>query len=197
LNLYEERSVAITFTKQFNQLNEESLNISNLFRVLSFLDAGNISNEMLVNGAEEWLRSQDELQHAPSPSQPTIFQRIKKRKLRLRKEARTISRPDDASKAPQISSESRSLVSLILSPIEFRTAIRKLQNLSLVEHRTDTGNCSLWMHDLLQFTMQEDAMKEETYQEWLRLSVSLICAAFRRIKDPEWSTECEEFMLHL
>jgi hypothetical protein len=45
--------------------------------------------------------------------------------------------------------------------------------------------------------MQADAVKEESYRDWLQLSVSLICAAFRRIKDPEWTSECDEFMPHL
>jgi hypothetical protein len=171
LSPYEERSVGVTLTKQFNRLNEESIDISNLFKVLSFLDPDNIPAEMIVNGAKEWLSSQDELPHAPSPSKPV-----------------------------GISSESRSLVALILSPIRFRTAIQKLQNLSLVEHRTDSGNSLLWMHDLIRFTIQEGARKEETYREWFQSSVSLICAAFRRIEDPKspqrW-TECDVFMPHL
>jgi hypothetical protein len=64
-------------TKQFNQ---ESLDISNLFRVFSFLDAERIPIEMLIDGAKEWLRSQDERQHAssPPPSKPSLFQKIKK-----------------------------------------------------------------------------------------------------------------------
>jgi tetratricopeptide (TPR) repeat protein len=206
LSPYEERSVAITITKQFNRLSEESTDIGNLFKVLSFLNVANIPSEMIVNGAKEWLRSQNGLQHAPSPlpspppSKPTILQKIKSLKLRRRKTADTKSRPDSVTQAPRISSEFRSLVSLILSPTHFRTAIQKLQNLSLVEHRSDSGNSSLWMHDLIQFTMQEGARKEETYRELLQYSVSLVCAALRRIKDPDlpqsWA-ECEEFVLHL
>jgi hypothetical protein len=102
LSPQEERSVPITLTEQFNQLSEESLDISNLFRVLSFLDSENVPTEMLVDGAKEWLRSQNEVQHAPSsstsqsPSNPTILQRTSKSKVRERKEANadTKSSPD-------------------------------------------------------------------------------------------------------
>jgi hypothetical protein len=125
-------------TKQFNQLSEESIDIGNLFKVLSFLDA---AAEMIVNGAKEWLHSQNGLRHTPSPSQskPTILQKIKTLKPRGRKKADMKSRPDSVTQVPPISSEFRSLVSLILWPIHFRMAIQKLQNLSLVEHQLIPG----------------------------------------------------------
>jgi tetratricopeptide (TPR) repeat protein len=186
-----------------SRLNEEFLDISNLFKVLSFLDTENIPVKMLVDGAKEWLRSQDELEHAPSPSpspsKPSLFQKIIW-KLRGRKETNTKPRPGRVASTPRVSSEFRSSVSLILSPIQFRTAIHKLENLSLVESRTDTGSSSLWMHDLIRFTMQEGTRKEEAYREWLQSSVSLVYAAFQLIGDPElpqWWTEYEAFVPHL
>jgi tetratricopeptide (TPR) repeat protein len=200
LNAHEERSVAIIFTEQFNQLNEESPDVSNLLKVLSFLDPENIPTEMIVNGAREWLRSQDELQPVPSSSKPTLFQKIKKWTQPGRKKAHMKFLPDGVRKASRVSLEFRSLVTLILSPVQFPKAIQKLQNLSLVEHRSDTETSSLWMHDLIQFMMQESARKEKAHREWFQSSVSLICAAFLSIENPElpqsW-IECEEFVPHL
>jgi tetratricopeptide (TPR) repeat protein len=157
------------FTKQFDRLNQVSHDISNLLKLLSFLDPEKISVEMLVKGAKELL-------HPHYPPQYIQSQPINN------------------------SPEFRSLVTLITSPVQFPKAIQTLQKLSLIEHRYDAGTSLLWMHDLIRFMMQEGARKGERYREWLQSSVSLICAAFRNVKDPDlpqsW-TEYEEFEPHL
>jgi hypothetical protein len=61
LSNYEEQSVAGTFARQFDLLNKESHDIGNLLKVLSFFDPENIPVGMIVDGAKEWLRLQDEL----------------------------------------------------------------------------------------------------------------------------------------
>jgi len=40
--------------------------------------------------------------------------------------------------------------------------------LSLIERRSDDGTSSLWMHDLIEFMMQDAARKEEPYRDWLQ-----------------------------
>jgi hypothetical protein len=89
-----------------------------------------------------------------------------------------------------------SLITLILSPIEFQMAI---QSLSLVE-RSHNGTSSLWIHDLIQFMVQERAKKDETYQQWLHSSWSLVFGVFRLIDDstlPQSWADYEKFMPHL
>jgi tetratricopeptide (TPR) repeat protein len=58
----------------------------------------------------------------------------------------------------------------------------------------------MWMHNLIQFMMEEGTRKEETHREWLQSSVSLVCGAFRHVQYPEllqrWAG-CENFMPHL
>src|ERR1700722_7025528 len=167
LTLHEERSVAATFSRQLEQLNGD---ISNLLKVLSFLDPENIPVCMIVDGAKEWLHSQDTLEN-------------------------TVSTLDTVS--PLVYSAFRSLATLITSPIKFQKALQTLQGLSLIERRSDNG---LWMHDLIEFMVQDAGMKEETYREWLQSSVSLVCSAFRLIEDvhlPDSWEKCERFISHL
>jgi hypothetical protein len=177
--------VASTFTHQFDLLKKESRDIGNLLRVLLFFDPENIPVEMITDGANEWLRSQDKPQPippqpVPPPSKFNVLQKIKKwSPLRRRKERDTKNQPEVVTKVSSaISSEFRSLANLILTPINYRKAIQSLQNLSLVDYQSDTGNSLLRVHNLIQFMMQDAVNKEETYREWLESSVSLVCGAF-------------------
>jgi len=169
LSFYEERSVAATFSRQFEKLNEESGDLSNLLKLLSFFDPETIPVRMIIDGAKEWLRVQNEL--------PTFKDSLS-----------------------PVSSQFHSLTILITSPIKFQTALQKLQSLSLVERRSDGRNSSLWMHDLIEFMMQDAARKGESYRAWLQSSVSLVCCAFRlimNVKSPELWEDCEKFISHL
>src|ERR1700722_6461095 len=216
LSIHEERSVAATFSRQFDKLNAESRDVGNLLKVLSFLDPENIPVRMIVDGAEAWSRLQGEGSrsqttmppvsnpHDPSPSQfHAMLRRVREMKRRQsysHKEDLAETLMDDSTETPLVSTELYSLITLITSPLNFQTALQKLQSLSLIERRSDGGTSSLWMHDLIEFMMQDAARKEETYRDWLQLSVSLVCGALRLIGDigsPEAWEECERFILHL
>src|ERR1700722_1087377 len=216
LSIHEERSVAATFSRQFDKLNAESPDVGNLLKLLSFLDPENIPVGMIVDGAEEWSRLQDEGSrsqtaiprisnpHDPSPSKfHTILRKVremKRKRWHSRKEDLTENRMDDATETPLVSTGFYSLITLITSPLNFQTALQKLQSLSLIERRSDGGTSSLWMHDLIEFMMQDATRKEQTYRDWLQLSVSLVCGAFELIEDigsPEAWEECEKFIPHL
>jgi hypothetical protein len=56
LSTYEEKSVAVAFGIQLEELERRSSDFSNLLKVLSFLDPEHISLDMIVEGGEE-LRS--------------------------------------------------------------------------------------------------------------------------------------------
>ena len=99
----------------------------------------------------------------------------------------TKPRVDDRTKTPLVSSQFHSLAVLITSPIKFQMALQKLQSLSLIERRSDGETSSLWMHDLIEFMMQDAAREEETYRDWLQLSVSLVCGALWLHIDVRWT----------
>jgi tetratricopeptide (TPR) repeat protein len=169
LTIYEERSVAATFSRQFEQLNGESLDFSNLLKVFSFLDSENIPLDMMIQGAKEWLRSKD----VPSRSKSNIWKETWNESVtKSRAVNPTVSLP-----------EFHSLATLIISPIKFRAALQKLQGLSLVERRSGDGHSSVSMHDLIKFIMQDSARQEETYMDWLCLSISIICGTSELIDD--------------
>ena len=173
---------------------------------------------MIVNGAEEWLRLRDKQSAIPPVSSPShsnfshdpstsrfraLLQKVRKTKWKpwqSHKEDLTEHRVDPSTEAPPVSMEFHSLVTLITSPLNFQTALQKLQSLSLIERRSDDGTPSLWMHDLIKFMIQDAARKEQTYRDWLQLSVSLVCGALRLIEDigsPEAWEDCEKLIPHL
>src|ERR1700722_12682909 len=222
LSINEERSVAATFSRQFDKLNSESRDVGNLLKVLSFLDPENIPLEMVVNGAKEWLRLQDEgsqsqsaippiasrshpnVSHDPSPPRfNAMLHKVRKTKWKpwqSHKEDLTEHQVDHSTEAPSVSMEFHSLITLITSPIDLQTALQKLQSLSLIERQSDDGTPSLWMHDLIELMMQDASRKEETHRDWLQSSVSLVCGTFGLIKSvelPEAWVECEKFIPHL
>jgi hypothetical protein len=201
LTPYEERSVATTFTNQFDRLSEESRGTSNLLKFLSFLDPESIPFDMIVDGAKAWSRNQATQGSEPPHPKRTISQKINEwGQKQIRGFGITKRQADTINHEPRISSEFHSLITLILSPTNFRSAIQMLQNLSLIEHQSNMGKSTLRMHDLIQFMIQEGSRKEESYGEWLQSSVSFVCDAFLQIEHPEWPerwNECEKFAPHL
>jgi tetratricopeptide (TPR) repeat protein len=182
LTIYEERSVAATFSRQFEQLKRESPDVSNLLKVFSFLDPENIPLEMMIKGAGEWLRSKDD-------------------QFQLKSNTRDESFTEGRAVDPTVSfPEFHSLATLITSPIKFQTALQKLQGLSLVECRSADGHSSVWIHDLIKLIMQDSAQQEETYRDWLCSSISFVYCTSRLIDDlhsPQSWEEFERFIPHI
>jgi tetratricopeptide (TPR) repeat protein len=180
---------------QINELNQQSHNIGNLLKLLSFLDPENIPVGMVVDGAKARLQPRPE----KAPSQPKRTVLVKLKEWRARKKSHTKGDADIAT-TTHLTPEFDSLIALILSPIEFQTAIQKLQSLSLVEHRSHNGNSSLWIHDLIQFMVREHARKDGSYESWLQSSWSLVYAVYLLIDDPtlpQWWGDCERLVPHL
>jgi hypothetical protein len=61
LSSYEKKSVAITFATQLVELQRQSPVCSNFLMVLSFFDPESIPVNMIVEGAEKWLRQPDDI----------------------------------------------------------------------------------------------------------------------------------------
>jgi hypothetical protein len=201
LTPYEARSVATLFENQLNELNQQSPDVGNLLKLISFFDPESIPVTMIVDGAEESSKNRAGEQVLPS-SKPTIAKKFKAwgRGL-VNTKRRTKGRgPADATESSHVSPEFDSLITLILSPTEFQKAIRQLQSLSLVEYRSRDGASSLWIHDLVQFMVCENTKKEETCDEWLQSSWSIVYQMLLLIEDPklpQWWADCERLIPHL
>jgi tetratricopeptide (TPR) repeat protein len=188
----QQRSVMATFNTVLNQLEQDFLSSYHLLRILSFLDPEDIRLAMLTDGARmlsplpgnseressmitrfaPWIHSRPHSQHSPcDPAEPS-----------------------------HSSPELRALVSLLLSPTVFPNALYKLRSLSLVERLSRDGELTLRVHDLVHFITQEHVKRHRGYQAWLKSTVSLVCAALRRVEDPTlpkcWP-ECEHLMPHV
>jgi tetratricopeptide (TPR) repeat protein len=185
LTSYQEQSVTATFEALFAELDGDS---SRFLKLLSFLDPERIPLKILIEGAKG-LSQRDELLLTTS-SRPTPISL---------EDSRPITGTSNSSFIPP---DFRPLFSLILSPIQRKAAVQKLQRLSLVEHIFDHDQSYLRIHDLVHYIIGERAKKEDTYRDWLRSTVSLVCRAFGSVtvEDlglPRWWPECEMFMPHL
>jgi hypothetical protein len=93
----------------------------------------------------------------------------------------------------------RTLLSLILSPIELHDAITQLQNRSLVKHQRSIETSELRIHDLTKIMVQ-NTMKDGLDREWFNFAAGLTCGAFGRVKEPrsnKYWAQCETFVPHL
>jgi tetratricopeptide (TPR) repeat protein len=202
LTSYQVRSVTATFEALFVELDRDSFDVARFLTLLSFLDPERIQLRMLVDGAER-LSQLGRLPTATSsqstaPLSRNVITRIRNRLL-FSRNCGKLSVAEIKCDAP-LSSDFRSLLTLILSPIRLMEAILKLQRLSLVRRVSSDDQSALRIHDLVQFMVTERAKKVDTYREFLRSAVSLVCRAFERVENPdlpEWWPEFESFMPHL
>jgi hypothetical protein len=178
---YEQKSVAAAFTCQLDDLEQRCPGTSSLLRLLSYYDPENIPVDMIVFGARSLPLSQSALKTGSSfPSTSTVFGNLGSllRKLTAK------------SQESMTSLQLKTLLALILSPIELQGAITQLQSRSLIQRLRGTNTSTLRIHDLTRIIVQERSSKSDDEQEWFELSVALCCGAFSRlVKDPE-SHEC-------
>jgi hypothetical protein len=130
LTPYEARSVAAIFENQSNQLNQQSPDVGNLLKLLSFLDPENIPVTMIVDGARESLKNRAGGRELFSPKHIARKFKAWSQKILHTKRHTKGKPPADATESSHISPFD-SLITLILSPIEFQRVIQKLQSLSL------------------------------------------------------------------
>jgi hypothetical protein len=207
MSTYEARSVAATFITQLERLSRDA---NDLLNILSFFDPESIPVKIVVEGATDIVHSRRPPEVMPmdlsimpaSRQRTTILQKMKKKWNRLR------GRPPDCAKsqtdrtnyACHTSSKLKLLAAFICDQIELPKAIRELQDLSLVELRSNIDTPTLRIHNLVRFMVQESVREEDTERDWLKSAVTLVCAAFRRIEDPgapdRWA-ECEMFVPHV
>jgi hypothetical protein len=154
---YEQKSVAATFSCQLDDLEEHYPGTSNLLRLLSFFDPESIPVNMIVLGAGSLPLSQGPL-HTESSASATTLTVMRHLGSLLRK----FSAKSQESMA---SLEMKTLLALILSPIERQDAIMQLQNCSLIKHLRGADASTLRIHDLIRIMVQEKFSKRGNEQE--------------------------------
>src|SRR5438477_8141291 len=106
LSIYQETSVAATFTCQLDDLQQHFPDVSNLLKILAYFDPESIPLDMLITGASVLSKSQ--LQKTPDSVTPTPQQTISfvgkvKNKILLSHKGKGKGRADESSIAPTIS----------------------------------------------------------------------------------------------
>ena len=200
LSSYQEKSIAATFVCQLRDLEIQCQDASSLLKMLAYLDHESISLDMLRAGAAA-------ISELPSPislstasvshKTPPLLQIVKNKFQRMRKGNQ---QADPLDRTPIVAPKMKSLLELILSPNNLQNAITQLQNRSLVKRRQSNGYSSLWMHDLVQLIVVENAKKNDGGRELFECAVKLICTAFEQVKDPaapaSWR-QCEVYIPHI
>jgi hypothetical protein len=164
--------------------------------MLSFFDPESIPLDMIMQGAEA-------LSSSLAPSATTSSDRVASGKIlsSLRRILLHRTKPKrletiDTMDHPKL----RSLLHLILSPIQLQDAITQLQNRSLVKHIHGADTSVLRIHDLIKIMVQTSSTNSGADQEWFEIAVELAYGAFRHVEDPEspkcWS-RCAMFAPHL
>jgi tetratricopeptide (TPR) repeat protein len=197
LTSYQARSVTATFEVLFTELDRSSSDVAGFLTLLSFLDPERIQLSMLVAGAARMFQPKESPTAGPPHPTRNVFTKIRNWRMFSRHHARL---PVNEISAHPLSSDFHSLLTLILSPIRLTEAVQHLQRLSLVGRVSHDDQSALRIHDLVQYMINERAKKVDTYREFLRSAVSLVCRAFGQVEDtgrPECWPECEKFMPHL
>ena len=206
LSSYEQNSVAVTFATQLEELERRSPDISNLLKVLSFFDPEGMPIKMIIEGADELqrksasdLRSSDITTQALESQQPLLRKFVAGLVRHRRSTSLADPAPEDMNNVPNIESKVDSLITLIQSPVKLHEAIQTLQHLSLVGYESTLDSSILRIHDLIQITIQECAVRNQQH-DWFRVAVALACGAFQHIDDPASHTcwpQCEAFSPHI
>jgi tetratricopeptide (TPR) repeat protein len=197
---YEQRSVAVTFDSQINELESHSLAYSQLLRVLSFFDPESIPLEMIAGGVDDLQpRSASKLkpfQSVLSKLETKLHQRQGKR----REISEGLTNNQTNTSVTTHDRELESLIALVRSPVQRGQAIHYLRQLSLVGYKSTEDTSALRIHDLIQITIQENVRRNGTQDHWFHVAVILACSAFRRVEDPFshrcWA-QCEIFHPHI
>jgi tetratricopeptide (TPR) repeat protein len=153
--------------------------------MLSFFDPESIPLDMIMQGAEA-------LSGSLVPSATTSSDRVASGKIlsSLRRILLHRTKPKrletiDTMDHPKL----KSLLHLILSPIQLQDAITQLQNRSLVKHICSADTSVLRIHDLIKIMVQSSLTNTGADREWFEIAVELAYGAFQLVEDPE-SSKC-------
>lgn len=201
---YEQKSVAVAFSTQFEQLEYQYPAASNLLKVLSFLDPEHIPLKMIHDGAEK-LRLQSPSE--PSSSDINSIEPKFRQSLLQKFKTKWHRRKGQPMGLSIVTPKLESVIALIAAPVQFQQGIQRLHNSSLVTHRYNMDSSEpeadtsvLRIHDLIKIMIQESVKKEDTHYLWFHVAVALVCGAFQLIDDPTshlcWA-QCETLNPHV
>src|SRR5438477_852366 len=203
LSIYQETSVAATFTCQLDDLQQHFPDVSNLLKVLAYFDPESIPLDMLITGASVLSKSQPKKESdivGEGPQKTNSFVGKVKNKILRPYKGKGKDRADETSSVQSVSAEMSSLLALIQSPMGLLNAIAQLQNRSLTRQQGTGQSSSLWIHDLTQLIVLDNTKKGGSEQEMFENAVELACSAFGQIRDaelPENWPQCEALIPHI
>src|ERR1700734_1195489 len=127
LSSYEQKSVAVAFATQFEQLEVQDPDSSNLLKVLSFLDPKHIPLKMINDGAEKL-----QLQSPSEPSSSDTSSPKFRQSLLHKFKTKWHQRKGQLMGISIITPKLESLIALIGAPVQLQRAIQQLHHSSLV-----------------------------------------------------------------
>ena len=134
---YEQKSVALIFNTQLDELERRYPVVSDLLKVLSCLDPERIPRDMIAVGAEvlqSWSTSNvNSLCICPLDG--------------------------EVNNKSAISSKLTPLIALIRSPMKFHLAIQQLQRLSQIHYESNVDTFVLGIHDLVRIMIQDSSLR--------------------------------------
>ena len=152
LSNYEQKSIAVMFSTQLEELDRQSHACSSLLKILSFFDPESIPLNIITDGANDLPSSMGPM------SNGLMSQNIDSVIALMRS-------PVQFQRAIQ------QLRNLSLIGYESMT------NASAPK----TSTSVLRIHDLVQFVIQESVRRENTHHEWFRVAAGLVCSAVQRV----------------
>jgi hypothetical protein len=198
---YQETSIAYTFLRQLQNLEQQFLAVTNLLKTMTFLNTECILIKLFRMGAAALTASSPHIVatvDAPvSQNNHSLIYRIENQTAPFR--TRRNSNWCLGFKSV-IHPKMTSILDLIQSPTRFNDALSQLQNQSLIQRRRDTVNPSIWMHNLIQLLVIRYAKKNGGVIAWFENAAELTCRAFEDIRDPsepQYWQRCEIFVPHI
>jgi tetratricopeptide (TPR) repeat protein len=160
--------------------------VINLLKVLSFFDPERIQLDMITQGAEALsLSLLSGLTLSDTVAPQAVSSHLCQTKRRYMESV--------------YHSEVKTLLRLILSPIQLQDAIAQLQNRSLIKHIRSADTPVLRIHDLINIMVQANLTNSGTDRGWFDIAVDLAWSAFQLVEDPEsykcW-VQCAMFAPH-
>lgn len=209
LSYHEQKSVAVTFSTQLEELDHQSPDASTISKVLSFFDPESIPLSMITEGAEGIQHQSTSYSHTLDLASNVISQKRHLWQSILRKfktkwdqrsghpsSIHTITPINDIS---FINPKLEPLTALISSPVRLQQAIQQLHQLSLIRYEPNTNTPTLRIHELIQLMIRERTRREDTQHHWFHAAVTLACSAFRHVEYPthEHWPRCEILSPHI
>ena len=92
------------------------------------------------------------------------------------------------------------IAALLNSSVRIQKAIQHIQRLALGVQQSVIQERVLWIHDLVQLLLRKKLMTNVEREQWLRVTILIICRAFENIGDrraPRNWSKCGKYVTHI